>query len=83
MATRSAGPTGSEAELASRLAACLNDSVMRARLAVTSKHMRQVEGPAKAAQLLSGLLQHAPREYLDPRGGLDNSFDFKQDTTLC
>jgi len=26
--------------------------------------MRQVEGPAKAAQLLSGLLQHAPESIL-------------------
>jgi UDP:flavonoid glycosyltransferase YjiC (YdhE family) len=47
----------SESELASRLAACLNDSVMRARLAVTSKHMREQDGPAKAAQLLNELLQ--------------------------
>jgi UDP:flavonoid glycosyltransferase YjiC (YdhE family) len=47
----------SEAELDSRLAACLNDSVMRARLAVTSKHMREQDGPAKAAQLLGNLLQ--------------------------
>jgi MGT family glycosyltransferase len=47
----------SEAELAGRLTSCLNDSVMRARLAVTSKHMREQDGPTKAAQLLSGLLQ--------------------------
>jgi MGT family glycosyltransferase len=46
----------SEPELAARLAACLSDSVMRARLAVTSKHMREQDGPAKAAQLLNGLL---------------------------
>lgn len=52
----------SEAELASRLAGCLNDSVMRARLAVTSKHMREQDGPAKAARLLNELLQaRAPR----------------------
>lgn len=47
----------SDSELATRLTDCLNDSVMRARLAVTSKHMREQDGPAKAARLLNGLLQ--------------------------
>lgn len=46
----------SESQLAGRLAACVSDSVMRARLAVTSKHMREQDGPARAAQLLNGLL---------------------------
>ncbi len=46
-----------EAELASRLNACLADPRLRARLAATSARMRLQDGPAKAARLLDGLLQ--------------------------
>jgi MGT family glycosyltransferase len=45
-----------EADLAARIEDCLHDTVLRARLAATSAHMRAQDGPAKAARLLSGLL---------------------------
>ncbi len=45
-----------EAELAARIEECLNDRALRARLAATSTQMRAQDGPAKAARLLTGLL---------------------------
>ncbi len=49
--------TWTEAELAARIDACLHDGKLRARLAATSAHMRAQNGPAKAARLLTGLLE--------------------------
>jgi MGT family glycosyltransferase len=49
-----------EAELAQRIDACLNDAALRARLARISAHMQAQDGPAKAAGLLGALLG-APR----------------------
>jgi UDP:flavonoid glycosyltransferase YjiC (YdhE family) len=45
-----------EAQLAERLAACLNDPGLRARLERIGAHMQAHNGPAKAARLLDGLL---------------------------
>jgi len=45
-----------EAALATHLDACLHDQKLRARVAATSANMRAQDGPAKAAQLLEGLL---------------------------
>ncbi len=45
-----------EVELAEKLATCLLDGAMKARLAATSAAMRAADGPAKAARLLSDLL---------------------------
>jgi UDP:flavonoid glycosyltransferase YjiC (YdhE family) len=45
-----------ETELAARLLECLSDRTLHARLAETSARMRSQDGPAKAARLLSGLL---------------------------
>ena len=44
-----------EETLAARLADCLNDRPLQARLAATSAHMRAQDGPAKAARLLAAL----------------------------
>lgn len=49
--------TWTEAELAARIDTCLHDAKLHARLAATSAHMRAQNGPAKAARLLTGLLQ--------------------------
>jgi UDP:flavonoid glycosyltransferase YjiC (YdhE family) len=48
-----------EAELAARIHDCLHDHALRARLAATSAHMRAQDGPAKAARLLTALLDNA------------------------
>ncbi len=45
-----------EAALAARIDACLHDPALRARVAATSARMRAQDGPARAAQLLAGLL---------------------------
>jgi UDP:flavonoid glycosyltransferase YjiC (YdhE family) len=45
-----------EAALAAHIDACLHDRALRARVAATSALMRAQDGPAKAAQLLAGLL---------------------------
>jgi len=45
-----------EDELAGRLAQCVGDAALRARLARISAHMQAQDGPAKAARLLEGLL---------------------------
>jgi MGT family glycosyltransferase len=45
-----------DADLAQRLAACMGDAGLRARLDRISAHMRTQNGPAKAARLLDGLL---------------------------
>ena len=45
-----------EAELAARIDACLHDPALRERVAATSQRMRVQDGPARAAQLLAGLL---------------------------
>ena len=51
-----------EAELASRIGNCLHDRALRSRLAATSARMRAQDGPARAAQLLTSLLEeHPPR----------------------
>jgi len=44
-----------EAALAARIADCLHDAKLKARLAATSAHMRAQDGPAKAARLLAAL----------------------------
>ncbi len=46
-----------ENELAARLHECMHDQTLHARLAATSARMRSQDGPAKAARLLSGLLE--------------------------
>ena len=46
-----------EAQLAARIQDCLHDPALRARLAATSVHMRQQDGPTKAARLLAELMQ--------------------------
>ncbi|MDE1174359.1 MAG: glycosyltransferase [Parvibaculaceae bacterium] len=43
-------------ELAAKLAACITDPAMKAKLAATSAHMRAQNGPAKAAHVLDSLL---------------------------
>ena len=45
-----------EAELGAHIDACLRDRALRDRVAATSASMRAQDGPAKAAQLLAGLL---------------------------
>ena len=45
-----------EAELAARINECLHDDALHARLAATRTQMRAQDGPAKAARLLTGLL---------------------------
>jgi UDP:flavonoid glycosyltransferase YjiC (YdhE family) len=42
--------------LADKIKACLQDSVMRLRLATTSANMQSQHGPTKAAKILDGLL---------------------------
>jgi MGT family glycosyltransferase len=44
-------------ELAQKLAACIGDAVLRARLDRISAHMRAQDGPAKAARLLDAVLR--------------------------
>jgi MGT family glycosyltransferase len=46
----------SEVELAGKLAACLHDPAMKARLAATSAEMQAADGPRKAARILEGVL---------------------------
>ncbi len=46
-----------DAELGARIADCLNDSAMQAKLARTSTHMRGQNGAAKAARLLDELVR--------------------------
>ncbi|MFZ3183217.1 MAG: glycosyltransferase [Pseudomonas sp.] len=48
----------SEQELAEKLALCINDSAMRQRLQATGAYMRAHPGPAAAARVLDGVLQH-------------------------
>jgi len=50
-----------EAELAAHIDACLHDAALRARVAATSASMRMQDGPARAAQLLTGLLSEERR----------------------
>jgi len=50
-----------EAELAARLHDCLHDRKLLARLQATSTRMRSQDGPAKAARLLSALIEPAVR----------------------
>ncbi len=45
-----------EAELGARLYDCLHDRALHTRLALTSERMRSQDGPAKAARLLTALL---------------------------
>lgn len=47
----------SEAELAEKLAACINDQSMRQRLQRTSAYMQSRKGPQDAAQILDQLLK--------------------------
>ena len=46
-----------DADLAARLAACVGDAALHARLDRISAHMRAQDGPAKAARLLDGLIR--------------------------
>jgi MGT family glycosyltransferase len=46
-----------DADLAAKLDACINDAAMEARLAATSAHMQAQNGPKKAAGLLDGILK--------------------------
>ncbi|MDE2219066.1 MAG: glycosyltransferase [Gammaproteobacteria bacterium] len=46
-----------EAELAARIDACLNDRALRERVTATGARMRAQDGPAKAARLLAALLE--------------------------
>ncbi len=46
-----------DADLAQRLAACVGDAALRARLGRIGAHMRSQDGPAKAARLLDGLVR--------------------------
>jgi MGT family glycosyltransferase len=46
-----------EADLEQRLAACIGDRQLQARLARISAHMRAQNGPAKAARLLDALIR--------------------------
>jgi UDP:flavonoid glycosyltransferase YjiC (YdhE family) len=48
-----------EGGLAARIADCLQDATLRAKVAATSAHMRAQDGPTKAARLLAGLMQPA------------------------
>lgn len=47
-----------DAELAEKLDACLNNAAMKDNLAATSAHMRAESGPEKAARILDGILQY-------------------------
>ncbi len=49
-----------ESELTDKLAACLSDQAMRARLQRISDHMRAQDGPRKAARLLDALVRKGP-----------------------
>jgi UDP:flavonoid glycosyltransferase YjiC (YdhE family) len=49
--------TWTEEALAANIDACLHDRALRARVAATSESMGAQDGPAKAAQLLAGLLR--------------------------
>jgi MGT family glycosyltransferase len=44
-------------ELISKIEACLNDEAIQAKMASTSKHMKQFNGPERAAGLLDQLLK--------------------------
>jgi spermidine/putrescine ABC transporter ATP-binding subunit/MGT family glycosyltransferase len=46
-----------DADLAQKLDACINDPAIRAKLASTSAHMKSQKGPAKAAGILDELLK--------------------------
>ncbi|MDN2581241.1 glycosyltransferase [Aquibium sp. ELW1220] len=46
-----------DADLAAKLDACINDAAMEARLAATSAHMQAQNGPKKAAGILDGILK--------------------------
>jgi MGT family glycosyltransferase len=46
-----------DADLAGKLDACVNDAAMKARLAATSAHMQAQNGPKKAAAILDGILK--------------------------
>lgn len=48
----------SDADLAAKLDACLNDSAMAAKLKATSAYMQSRKGPQDAAKILDGLLNH-------------------------
>jgi UDP:flavonoid glycosyltransferase YjiC (YdhE family) len=44
-------------ELQAKIETCLNDPAMQAKMAETSAHMRQFNGPERAAGLLDQLLK--------------------------
>ena len=44
-------------ELMSKIETCLNDTAIQAKMAATSAHMRQFNGPESAAGLLDRLLK--------------------------
>jgi MGT family glycosyltransferase len=46
-----------DADLAAKLDACINDPAMKARLAATSAHMRSQDGPRKAAGILDAIVR--------------------------
>ena len=46
-----------DADLAARLDAAVNDKAMKARLAATSAHMQAESGPKKAAGILNALVE--------------------------
>ncbi len=46
-----------DADLAAKLDACINDPAMKARLAATSAHMQSQSGPKKAAGILDGIVK--------------------------
>jgi spermidine/putrescine ABC transporter ATP-binding subunit/MGT family glycosyltransferase len=46
-----------DADLAAKLDACINDPTLKAKLASTSAHMQAQNGPAKAAKILNTLLE--------------------------
>jgi MGT family glycosyltransferase len=45
-----------DADLAAKLDACINDPAIKAKLAATSAHMKSQKGPAKAAAILDTIL---------------------------
>jgi UDP:flavonoid glycosyltransferase YjiC (YdhE family) len=46
----------SPADLAAKLAFCINDPAMKAKLAATSAHMQAQDGSRKAAAILGAIL---------------------------